>query len=147
MIYTETGRYAVRALIHLADLGDGSMATANDIANAESIPPYYLAKVLKDLSAAGILSSIRGRGGGFQLSRPANEISVLEVLQVAEDLSRRVEACVLGLDECTEKAPCALHDYWAGFRERALFTLAELTVADLLADLKRKRAQLKGATS
>ena len=76
MIYTETGKYAIRALLYLADAEGGRTVTASEIATAEDIPPYYLAKVLKDLSNAGILSSVRGRGGGFQLSRPSSEISV-----------------------------------------------------------------------
>ncbi len=140
MIYTDTGKYALRAVMHLAALADiDRPVPANEIAAAENIPPFYLAKVLKDLSNAGILLSVRGRGGGFKLARPPEEISALEVLEAAEDLNRRIEACVLGLDQCTDQAPCALHDYWTTFRDRTLFTLAELTVADLLEELRRKR--------
>lgn len=139
MIYTETGKYAIRALLYLADSEDGRTVTASEIATAEDIPPYYLAKVLKDLSNAGILSSVRGRGGGFQLSRPANEITVLEVLEAAEGLSRRIKACVLGLDECSDEAPCAMHDYWSHFRDTTLQTLGTLTMAELLEELHDKR--------
>lgn len=140
MIYTETGKYAIRALLYLTNIAAGDVTTtAGEIAEAEDIPPYYLAKVLKDLSNVGILDSVRGRGGGFQLSRPADQISVLEVLEVAEGLSRRVEACVLGLDECSDKAPCALHDYWAEFRNTTLRTLADLSLADLLEEQRRKQ--------
>lgn len=140
MIYTETGRYAIRALLYLADHLSAKTVTASEIAASEDIPPYYLAKVLKDLSNAGILSSVRGRGGGFQLSRPAGDISVLEVLEAAEDLSRRVKACVLGLDDCNSDVPCAMHEYWSSFREHTLETLGRLTVADLLQELHDKRS-------
>ena len=139
MIYTETGKYAIRALLYLADAEGESTVTASEIATSEDIPPYYLAKVLKDLSNAGFLSSVRGRGGGFQLSRPDGEITVLEVLEAAEGLSRRVKACVLGLDECSDDAPCAMHDYWSSFRDTTLDTLGTLTMADLLDELHHKR--------
>jgi Rrf2 family protein len=139
MIYTETGKYAIRALLYLADSDGDRTVTASEIATAEGIPPYYLAKVLKDLSNAGILSSVRGRGGGFQLSRPAKQITVLEVLEAAEGLSRRVKACVLGLDECTDEAPCAMHDYWSNFRDTTLRTLGALTMEDLRDELHQKR--------
>ena len=141
MIYTETGKYAIRALLYLSDADNGTI-TANEIAEAETIPPYYLAKVLKDLSNVGILDSIRGRGGGFKLNRPASEITVLEILEAAENLQRRVEACVLGLDKCTDEAPCALHDYWKEFRETTLATLANLTLADLLSEHHKKLANV-----
>lgn len=140
MIYTETGRYAIRALLYLADHPATKTVTASEIAAAEDIPPYYLAKVLKDLSNAGILASVRGRGGGFQLSRPPGEITLLQALEAAEDLSRRVRACVLGLDDCNSEAPCAMHEYWSGFRDTTLETLGRLTVADLLHELHDKRA-------
>lgn len=139
MIYTETGKYAIRALLYLADVESGRTVTASEIATAEAIPPYYLAKVLKDLSNAGVLSSVRGRGGGFQLSRPADKITALEVLEAAEGLSRRIQACVLGLDECSDEAPCAMHDYWSHFRETTLQTLGTLTMAELLEELHAKR--------
>ena len=140
MIYTETGKYAIRALIYLANKTRAAgTVTASEIATAENIPPYYLAKVLKDLSNAGILDSIRGRGGGFRMSRPASQISVFEVLEAAENLSRRVDACVLGLDQCTDEAPCALHDYWAEFRDSTLKRLREVSLADLREELHLKR--------
>ena len=143
MIYTETGKYAIRALIYLANKTRAAgTVTASEIAAAENIPPYYLAKVLKDLSNAGILDSVRGRGGGFRMSRAAAEISVFEVLEAAEGLSRRVDACVLGLDACTDEAPCALHDYWAEFRDHTLKRLREVSLADLREELNLKRTGL-----
>ena len=68
MIYTDSGKYAIRALTHMASHGNqDEPLSAADIAEAEDIPPYYLAKVLQDLARADLLSSVRGRGGGFLL--------------------------------------------------------------------------------
>ena len=140
MIYTETGKYAIRALLYLAATPGGhGTATAAEIAAAEDIPAFYLGKVLNDLSQTGILTSVRGRGGGYRLSRPPSQVTALEVLEAAENLSQRVEACVLGLDQCSDETPCALHDYWSGFRDQALHALESLTLEVLLEELRWKR--------
>lgn len=141
MIYTDTGKYAVRAVRFLASVdAEDTPVPAARIAAAEEIPPFYLSKVLKDLVRAGILDSVRGRGGGFRLARPADEITVLEVLEAAEGTTRRFDACILGLDGCHDEMPCPLHDAWKSFKEPFLRTLGELTIAGLVQELQRKRA-------
>ena len=89
MIYTDSGKYAIRALTFMAAQDDQKTpASAADVAEAENIPPYYLAKVLQDLARADLLNSVRGRGGGFLLKRPAEEIKVMEILEAVENLER-----------------------------------------------------------
>jgi len=140
MIYTGSAKYAIRAMVCLAvNNGDGRPFSAAGVAEAEQIPPFYLAKVLQDLGRAGLLKSARGRGGGFYLSRPADEITLIEVIAAVED-SRRLEIeCVLGIDDCNDKAPCPMHETWKGFRDGALEALRTLTVARLVEELQRKQ--------
>ena len=140
MIYTGSARYAIRAMVRLAiEDGDGQPFSAAGVAEAEQIPPFYLAKVLQDLGRAGLLKSARGRGGGFYLSRPADEITLIEVVSAVED-PRRLEAeCVLGIDECNDDAPCPMHETWKSFRDGALEALRTLTVARLVEELERKK--------
>ena len=145
MIYTDSGKYAIRALTNLASRpADELPVSAADVADAEDIPPYYLAKVLQDLARAGLLDSIRGRGGGFLLKRSAEEIRVLEVLQAVENIGRLTEECVLGLDECSDEVSCPLHSMWKDFRESLLDQVSHLTLADLVVELERKRRYLRG---
>jgi Rrf2 family protein len=140
MIYTDSGKYAIRALTYMAAREDqDSPASAADVAEAENIPPYYLAKVLQDLARADLLNSVRGRGGGFLLKRAPEEIKVLEILEAVENIRRLTTECVLGLDECSDEASCPLHDTWTLFRNNLIDSFTELTLADMVAELKKKR--------
>ena len=141
MIYTDSGKYAVRALTHMAMQSNQDVPlSAADVAEAENIPPYYLAKVLQDLARADLLKSVRGRGGGFLLKRPAKNITVLEILGAVENIRRITTECVLGLDQCDDTVPCPMHETWQHFRENFLQRITEMTLEDLAAELRRKRA-------
>jgi len=140
MIYTDSGKYAIRALTFMAAQDDQKTpASAADVAEAENIPPYYLAKVLQDLARADLLNSVRGRGGGFLLKRPAEEIKVMEILEAVENIRRLTTECVLGLDQCNDEVSCPLHDTWKQFRESLLENLDKLTLRDLVLELDKKR--------
>lgn len=145
MIQTDSGKYAIRAMAYLAAREEPSNPiSAAEVAEAESIPPYYLAKVLQDLARAGILDSVRGRGGGFRLVRDPAEIPVMDVLRAVENVERLTEDCVLGLDNCNDDVPCAMHDTWKAFRDNLFGKLERMTVADLVVELQRKRDVLGG---
>ena len=90
---SQTAEYALRAMISLAR---GGPHTAQDVAADARVPLDYLSKILNALGRAGLVSAQRGRGGGFQAARPANQISVLEVV-TAVDPVRRIHTCPLGL--------------------------------------------------
>jgi len=143
MIYTDSGKYAIRAVTFLAACSpDDLPVSAADVAHAEDIPPYYLAKVLQDLARDGLLESVRGRGGGFRLRKEADSITVLDVIKSVENISRLEKECVLGLDECNDRAPCPLHNMWKNYRESLVERLSEMTVADLVVELERKRRKV-----
>lgn len=140
MIYTDSGKYAIRALTFMAAQDDQETpASAADVAEAENIPPYYLAKVLQDLARADLLNSVRGRGGGFLLKRAPEDIKVLEILEAVENIRRLTTECVLGLDECNDEVSCPLHETWKQFREDLLGNLHKLTLRDLVTEIERKR--------
>lgn len=103
---SQTSEYALRAAVFLANDGGGPR-TAAEIARAASVPAGYLAKVLGLLARAGLVSSQRGLGGGFALSRTPRDVSVLEVVNAVDPL-RRIERCPLGLPE-HRRALCPLH--------------------------------------
>ena len=144
MIYSKSGRYAIRAMVHIA-LHPGELVRAADIAAAESIPPSYLAKVLQSLKRKRLLSSTRGRTGGFQLGRPAETITAIQVVDAVEDTRRLREECVLGLEVCSDSTPCSLHKHWGPFRDRALEILGSLTVAEMAGELTSKRSGPAGS--
>lgn len=140
MIQTDSGKYAIRAMAYIASREDPrEPISAAEVADAEDIPPYYLAKVLQDLARSGILTSVRGRGGGFSLTRKPAEIPVMEILEAVENVRKLTTECILGLDQCNEEVSCPMHTTWKAFRERLMGRLDQMTVADLVVELQRKR--------
>jgi len=85
--------YAVRAMIYLACLPEGARAMRNEIAEAQKIPSSFMAKILRGLVRARILTSARGVNGGFALARPAAEITVLDIIEAIEG-PLSIAACV-----------------------------------------------------
>jgi Rrf2 family protein len=82
-VISQTADYALRAMLHLA-AKHGSMVRSHDLADATQISQSYLSKVLRHLASAELVLSARGPHGGFALSRPPSEISVLQVLNAVE---------------------------------------------------------------
>jgi Rrf2 family nitric oxide-sensitive transcriptional repressor len=103
---SQTTEYALRAVVWLASYPDRSL-TAHQIAEATRVPAGYLAKILQGLSRAGLLSSQRGLGGGFRLARPADRLSIWQVVQAVDPISR-ITTCPMGFELHAGRL-CALH--------------------------------------
>jgi len=92
---SQTTEYALRAIVYLAQHADESWTT-KQIAAATRVPAGYLSKVLQGLSRAGLISSQRGRHGGFQLAEDPEKLNVLQVVNAVEPI-RRITRCPLNL--------------------------------------------------
>lgn len=84
MKLSNRGRYGVRAMFDVAFHGDGGSAQIKDIAEREGIPPRFLEQIFQDLRRSGLVSSKRGPRGGYQLTRPAGDVSVGDILRALE---------------------------------------------------------------
>ena len=102
-----TAEYALRAVAYLA-VAQREPRTVHQIAEAMHIPPDYLSKVLQELSKFGLVKSQRGLYGGFTLLRPADELSVLEVVQAVSPIQRLYD-CPLSTNGKPRTALCPLH--------------------------------------
>lgn len=91
-----TAEYALRAIVALAQQGGGQLTTSS-IAEVTKVPPGYLAKVMQQLVRADLVTSQRGIGGGFTLTRPAREISILDILRAVDAAPARIRRCPLGI--------------------------------------------------
>jgi Rrf2 family transcriptional regulator, iron-sulfur cluster assembly transcription factor len=129
---SKTGLHAVRAMVALARLPEGAYAGAASIARDTNAPQNYLGKLLKNLAGEGLVESQKGLGGGFRLARDARKITLFDVVEPIEHVSRW-SGCILGLAACTDRHPCALHDRWKDVRNAYLHMLQETTLADLVA--------------
>ncbi len=129
---TRTGGYALHAALAIAEMGtDGRPVRAHEIAEALSLPPNYLAKILQAMAHAGVLVSERGRHGGFRLARPPSEMRLIEVVQVFDDLSRERQ-CLLGRGLCKEVGGCPAHKEWRKASAPAFRFFETRTLADLM---------------
>jgi Rrf2 family protein len=130
MMISKTGIHATLALTFLADLADGEFAGAGAIAREIGAPQNYLGKLLNNLVGSGLVLSQKGYGGGFRLARPAERISVFDIVEPIDHISRWGN-CFMGRGKCSESNPCAVHNDWKEIRERYLGFLKSTTLADL----------------
>ncbi len=141
MIHSPTCQYAVRALIYLAEKNSPRPVLVREFAEAADVPHPSLAKILHSLRGRGLVKSTKGPGGGYQLARPGNQMRVAEVIEAVDGRVDLDSVCVLGLDTCSDEAPCALHDVWKLFRHHYTSTLARMTLDDAAHIMRAKRAQ------
>jgi len=140
---TRSAEYAVRAL-SLLSLQEGDQALHSaEIASELGLPPQFLTKILRRLTSTDLVSSQRGRTGGFRLNRAADEISLLAVVRPFQDGLSGIE-CLLGQAECTDPESCPLHEPWAEIRRSFHDLLADTTLADVAARAVRSGSPITG---
>ncbi len=122
--------HAVNALAALAGLAPGAYLGTAEVAEHIDAPPNYLGKLLKTLAEHGLLDSQKGKGGGFRLARPPEDISLYDVMEPIEHVSRW-DGCFLGQSRCSADAPCAMHSRWREVRDTYLQFLRQTTLADV----------------
>jgi Rrf2 family protein len=110
MQITRQADYAVRAVLYLSQLGEDQRAATSQIASEQQIPPSFLAKIVSQLSVAGLLQTSRGARGGVSLARTPEEISLLEVVE-AIDGPILLNECV-GNGACTFGDDCPMKPIW-----------------------------------
>jgi Rrf2 family protein len=131
MQITRQADYAVRAVLHLSRNGDQRVAT-NVIAEEQHIPPSFLAKIVSQLSIAGLLHTSRGARGGVTLARAPGEISLLEVIE-AIDGPIQLNECVGENSSCSFDENCPLRPVWCEAHEQLVTRLRGTNFADILA--------------
>lgn len=127
---SKTGLHAVSALAALAGLPRGRYAGAGQLAQEIGAPPNYLGKLLKTLAGAGLVESQKGKGGGFRLLRNPASISIYDVVEPIDHVSRW-NGCFLGRPRCSNRGACAVHNRWKKVRDTYVEFLERVSVADL----------------
>ncbi len=126
------GDYSVRAVLDVARHSDTGRRKAREIASEMEIPQPYVAQILAGLVRQGLLTAVAGPTGGYTLSRPASEITLLEVAEAAEGPTT-LESCVLRGGPCDWSDVCPVHETWSRGQSALTATLAATTFADLIA--------------
>jgi Rrf2 family protein len=124
------GDYSVRAVLDLAR-NNGDRRKAREIAEEMDIPHDYLTQILANLVQQGLLTAAAGPTGGYLLARPADDISLLEVVEAAEG-PIGLEQCVLRGGPCSWEESCPVHVPWARAQKAMAEQLAATSFADLV---------------
>lgn len=127
---SQTAEYAFRAMACLARERDNPALRAQDLSKETAVPIHYLSKVLRRLVAAGLLTSQKGHGGGFELARPATQIRFKDVLAAVGE-EPTVGRCAFGWGNCDSRHPCALHPAWSMLTDSLMKWANTTTLADV----------------
>lgn len=132
MQLTRAADYAVRVMVHLASVPPGGRVTLTEFANFGDAPEAFLSKVLQSLTRAGLTASHRGVSGGYTLGRPAEEITLLDVVEAMEG-PLQLNICLGPASSCGRSEWCMVHEVWME-AQRALATVLKAhTIASLAA--------------
>ena len=139
---SKSALYALRASVELAQLPVETFATAAHIAKACGAPAKYLSKLLEILINRGLVRSQKGLHGGYALARPPEEITLLDIIDPIDQVSRLPE-CLLGRPQCSDAEPCSAHERWRQVRGALTHMLATTTLAKLTSSPPRSAASPK----
>ncbi len=122
--------YAVRAMVDIAKQPPATRSVVSEIARRQNIPAFYLAKIVPRLARAGLIHTSLGASGGVTLAIPAEEISLLQVIE-AVDGPLALNLCSLDPTRCEHHATCPSCETWRLAQAQLNQTLASTRIADL----------------
>ncbi len=127
-----TAEHALRALVCLVRKSGTKPVLGHDLALQANVPRNYLSKIFHDLKRAGIVEATRGTGGGYRLQKSAEDIRLLDIVELFDGPLTRT-ACLLGRRQlCSDQAGCAAHSSWLKVRATYLDFLEKTTLAEIV---------------
>ena len=139
MRLTTKGRFAVTAMIDVAMNGTRGPVTLAAVSERQRISLSYLEQLFGKLRRHGLVDSVRGPGGGYNLARPAEHVSVADVI-LAVDEPIDATQCG-GRENCHDDHRCMTHDLWAALNAHIFSFLRSVTLAQLVAEQRQKQAE------
>jgi len=131
MIVSTKGRYALRVMVDLAEHRSGSYIPLKEVAERQEISEKYLENILKSLVQNGFLTGLRGKGGGYRLTRSPDQYTVAEILTLTEGGLAPVSCLVPGEPPCPRMANCRTYGMWKGLDDLINEYFSKITLADL----------------
>jgi Rrf2 family iron-sulfur cluster assembly transcriptional regulator len=144
MRLTTKGRFAVTAMIDVALNGTRGPVTLAAVSERQRISLSYLEQLFGKLRRHGLVESVRGPGGGYNLARPADQVSVADVI-LAVDEPIDATQCG-GRENCHDDRRCMTHDLWAALNAHIFSFLRSVTLAQLVAEQRQKQAEKQEVT-
>ena len=135
MQITRQADYALRAMLYLSRLDTNIRAATSQIADEQQIPPSFLAKIISQLSIAGLISTSRGARGGVTLARPAEDITLLDVVE-AIDGPISLNVCSHSAGACPFGEDCPIQPIWSDAPIELVNRLKSTTFGQLVSNKK-----------
>ena len=132
MIVSTKGRYALRVMIDLAEHQSEKYVPLKEVAARQEISEKYLENILKVLVQNGFLEGLRGKGGGYRLTRSPEEYTVGNILWLTEDSMAPVACLEPGAKACEHASECRTLTLWKGLDKVINDYLDNITIADLI---------------
>lgn len=134
--------YSIRAVLYIALHGDETNKIGiKQIVKDLKLPAHFLGKTLQFLTKKNLLSSSKGPNGGFYLNNKQKNRPLMDIVETIDgtDVFQR---CVLGLDQCSDKRPCPVHDNYKDFRNNLKQTFKNYKIKDLTSEINVDRLYL-----
>lgn len=131
MLISTRGRYALRVLIDIAEHQSEAYLPLKEIAQRQEISEKYLETIIKLLVKDGVLVGLRGKGGGYRLSKSPDQFTVGRILRLTEGTLAPVTCLQEGSAPCDKASACKTLDFWQGL-DKAIYEYVEsYTISDL----------------
>jgi Rrf2 family iron-sulfur cluster assembly transcriptional regulator len=140
MRLTTKGRFAVTAMIDLAMRnGEGPVTLAN-ISERQKISLSYLEQLFGKLRRQSLVSSVRGPGGGYNLAKPTEDVSVADIIRAVDEPIDATQCG--GKENCKDEQKCITHDLWTELNKHIFDYLHSVTLAELVAKQQKRSAEV-----
>jgi len=120
----------MQAILYLAAREKGTLVSAEEISKVLKIPREFVSKILQSLRDSGLISSSKGKSGGFSLAKDPSRIKLIDVVAAIDGLDI-FDSCVLGFPECSPTHPCPVHNTWGSLRTQTYDMLTSETIDKL----------------
>ena len=131
MMISTKGRYALRVLIDMAEHQTDGYIPLKEIAKRQDISEKYLESIVKSLVKGGVVEGMRGKGGGYRLTRSPDQYTVEEILMLTEGSLAPVTCLTPGASPCARLANCRTYEMWKGLNDLISNYFSHITLADL----------------
>ena len=129
-MFSKSCKYAIRSILFLAIYtSEDHKIGVDDLAAKLDVPKHFLAKILQQLTRFKLISSVKGRNGGFFLTEENKNSNLLAVIE-SMDGPRAFRECVLGMTECSNENPCPYHTAVRRYRDQFLILVKEETIRE-----------------
>jgi Rrf2 family protein len=141
-MFSKSCKYAIRAILYLALYTSKEQKMGVDeLAAKLDVPKHFLAKILQQLTRNDLISSSKGRNGGFYLTEENKKLNLLAVIECM-DGARAFRECILGLAECSNENPCPYHGTVRKYRDQFLMLVEQETIEESAQRIKLENLKI-----